>query len=107
MFFFFDNLEGFQIVASDGLHVDHSVVVTLFCHQLLVCADLGHFASIDHSNDVSILDGGHTMGYHYRGTICEQGRGGRREGGRGREREGERERVNKKREILRAHICTS
>ena len=83
----------FPIVASYGLHVDHSVVVTLLCHQLFVCANLGHFASVDHGNDVSILDGGHAMGYHYGGTICEQGRGGRREAGRGREggREGKRE----------------
>ena len=103
---FCDNLDDFTIVASDGLHVDHSVVVSLFYHQLLVCADLGHFASIDHSDYVSILDGGHAMGYHYGGTICEQGRGGRREGGEEEREEVEGgvggKRVNETREILQS-----
>ena len=60
-----------MIVASDGLHVDHSIIITLLCHQLLVCTNLCHFASVDHSNDVGVLNGGHVMGYHYRSTICE------------------------------------
>ena len=51
--------------------MDHPVVVALFLHQLFVCADLGNFASIDYSDDVSILNGGHAMSNDYRSTICE------------------------------------
>ena len=67
--------EGFSnnicCIRSDGLHMDHPVVVALFLHQLFVCADLGNFASIDYSDDVSILNGGHAMSNDYRSTICE------------------------------------
>ena len=80
--------------------MDHSVVVALFSHQLLVCADLGNFATIDDSDDVSILDVGHAMGYDDGGTICERvckrvcerEKEKRREGGKEREREREEKR---------------
>ena len=81
----------------------HLVVVALFSHQLFVCANLGNFAGIDHSNDVSVLDGGHAMSNDCRSMICECVQGGGSEGARGwkeeecgemkgRERERERER---------------
>ena len=88
--------EGFSnnnyCIRSDGLHMHHPVVVALFSHQLFVRADLGNFAGIDHSDDVSILDGGHAMSNDYRSTICECVQGGGSEGVRG--REGERKRRN-------------
>ena len=70
----------------------HPVVVALFSHQLFVCADLSNFAGIDHSYDVSVLDGGHAMSNDYRSTICESVQGGGSEGVRG--KEGERKRRN-------------
>ena len=78
----------------------HLVVVALFSHQLFVCANLGNFAGIDHSNDVSVLDGGHAMSNDCRSMICECVQGGGSEGARGmegrrkwgNEREGERKR---------------
>ena len=88
--------EGFSnnnyCIRSDGLHVHHPVVVALLSHQLFVCANLGNFAGIDHSNDVSVLDGGHAMSNDYGSTICESVQGGGSEGVRG--KEGERKRRN-------------
>ena len=52
-------------IRSNGLHMHHPVVVALFSHQLFLCANLGNFAGIDHSNDVSVLDGGHVMSNDY------------------------------------------
>ena len=90
------------------MHHPVTVVLALFSHQLSVCTNLGNFAGIDHSDDISILDGGHAMSNDYQSTICECVQGGGSEGVRGvegrrkwgNEREGERKR-ERKREIAR------
>ena len=72
--------------SSDALHVDHSIVVSLLCHQLIVCSDLCHFATVDHRNHVSVLDGRHAVGDHDGSAICVYTL--RREREREREKEG-------------------
>ena len=51
-----------------GLSVAHPVVATFSGQQFLVGTDFRHVTSVYDNNDVSVLYGGQTVGYHDAGT---------------------------------------